>query len=187
VKTTAAARAVLRELHRLRIREDAWQIPRSEAEVLYDLVLKHNCKLGVEIGTSYGYSGLHIAAALAQTGGVLHTIDISRKKYDASREAFKRAGFGDIIVSHLGDARRVVPAILGNFDFVFLDADKQNIKEYFNLVWPRIQPGGILLTDNVSTHPELMPFVSFLHRLPDARSGTIQVGNGLEVTNKKAK
>lgn len=187
MKTTAAARAVMRELDRLRIREDAWQVPRAEAEALYDLIVSRKCKLGVEIGTSYGYSALHFAAALAQTGGILHTIDISRKKYDASREAFKRAGFGDIIVSHLGDARRVLPAILGGFDFVFLDADKEQIREYFKLVWPRINPGGMLLTDNINTHPELVPFVQLLHRLPDAKSSTLQVGNGLEVTYKKNK
>jgi len=187
VKTTAAARAVMRELDRLRIRDDAWQIPRGEAEAIYDLIVERDCKLGVEIGTSYGYSALHIAAALAQTGGILHTIDISRKKYDASRQAFKRAGFSDIIVSHLGDARRVVPAILGNFDFVFLDADKEQIKEYFNMVWPRINPGGMLLTDNVNTHPELVPFVQSLHRLRDARTSTLGVGNGLEVTTKKTR
>jgi predicted O-methyltransferase YrrM len=187
VKTTAAARVVMRELERLRIREDALQVPRDEAEALYDLILARKCKVGVEIGTSYGYSGLHLAAALAQTGGILHTIDISRKKYDASREAFKRAGFTDIIVSHLGDARRVLPVILGNFDFVFLDANKEQIKEYFKLVWPRINAGGMMLTDNVNTHPELIPFVQSLHRLPDARSSTLAVGNGVEVTYKKTR
>jgi predicted O-methyltransferase YrrM len=186
VKASAAARAVMRELHRLRIRDDAWQIPRTEAEALHDLVLRRQCKLGVEIGTSYGYSALHFAAALRQTGGRLHTIDIRKKKCDAARQAFERAGLDDIITCHLGDARDVIPIIPGQFDFAFLDADKQQIHEYFDLIWPRLRIGGMMLTDNVATHPELVPFVDFLHRLPDAESGTLQIGNGVEVTYKKA-
>jgi len=187
VKTSATARVVMRELHRLRIREDALQIPKAEAEALYDLVLRRKCKLGVEVGTSYGYSALHLGAALEQNGGILHTIDIKKEKFDAARKSFEKAGMSDVIVSHLGDARRVLPAIPGEFDFVFLDADKKQIEQYFDLAWPRIKPGGMLLTDNVTTHPELVPFVQFLHRLPNATSGTLQVGNGVEVTYKKAK
>jgi caffeoyl-CoA O-methyltransferase len=186
VKASTAARAVMRELHRLRIREDAMQIPRTEAEALHDLVLKNDCKLGVEIGTSYGFSALHFAAALRQTGGKLHTIDIKKKKCDAARLSFIRAGMDDIITCHLGDARDVIPIIPGEFDFAFLDADKKQIHAYFDLVWPRLKIGGMMLTDNVATHPELVPFVDFLHRLPDADSGTMQIGNGVEVTYKKA-
>jgi predicted O-methyltransferase YrrM len=178
-------RIVMDELDRLRTRDDAWQIPRPEAEALYDLVLRHQYKLGVEIGTSYGYSGLHFAAALSHTGGKLHTIDISQKKFDASRQAFARAGLSNLIVSHLGDALIVLPTIPGDFDFAFLDATKDETRAYFDLVWPRIRPGGVVLTDNITTHPELKPYVQFLRGLPDATSHTLEVGNGVEVTQKK--
>jgi predicted O-methyltransferase YrrM len=179
-----ATSAVMDELDRLRTRDDAWQIPRDEARALYDLVLKHRYKTGVEIGTSYGFSALHFAAALRDTGGTLHTIDISPKKYDASRDAFERAGLSDIIVSHLGDALNILPTILGDFDFAFLDAAKDQSRSYFKLTWPRIRVGGVLLTDNVTTHEELAAFVKFLRAQPDAKSSTLSVGNGVEVTYK---
>jgi predicted O-methyltransferase YrrM len=185
MKVSPAARKVMDELDHLRTRDDAWQIPRAEAEALYELVLSHQYTLGVEIGTSYGYSGLHFAAALAQTGGKLHTIDVSQKKFDASRLAFERAGLPETIINHLGDARNVLATIVGRFDFAFLDAVKEQTREYFNLVWPRIRPGGVVLTDNVTTHASLQPFVRFLRSLPDADSSTLKIGNGVEVTFKK--
>src|SRR5271169_308050 len=71
--------------------DDTWQIPRIEGELLYQLALAVRAKLIVEVGTSYGFSGLFWAAALRQTKGTLHTIDISQKKFDASRRHFERA------------------------------------------------------------------------------------------------
>ena len=62
-------------------RDDHWQIPRVEGDLLYHIALSANAKLIVEIGTSYGFSGLHWAAALRHTDGKLHTIDVSEKKF----------------------------------------------------------------------------------------------------------
>jgi caffeoyl-CoA O-methyltransferase len=176
--------AVMDELDRLRTRDDAWQVPREEAEALYELVLNKHFKLGVEIGTSYGYSGLHFGAAMRKTGGKLHTIDINKKKFDSSRQSFEKAGLTDCIVSHFGDARTVLPTITGRFDFAFLDANKPQTREYFDLVWPRLEPGGVVLTDNINTNPELGSFVKFVRQVAGAKSSTLEIGNGVEVTIK---
>ncbi|HZK80106.1 MAG TPA: class I SAM-dependent methyltransferase, partial [Humisphaera sp.] len=93
--------------------DDAWQIPRIEGEFLYQVALASQAKLIVEVGTSYGFSGLFWSAALQQTGGMLHTIDIAQKKFDASRKHFERAGVGKYIVNHLGDALIELPKIAG--------------------------------------------------------------------------
>src|SRR5436190_1892570 len=82
-------------------RDDHWQIPRVEGEMLHQIALASGAKKIVEIGTSYGFSGLWWGAALQETGGQLHTIDISRKKYDSSRQTFDRAGLEDTIVNYL--------------------------------------------------------------------------------------
>src|ERR1700716_2086741 len=93
-------RSLIDEVDALRkTREDAWQIPREEGEILYQIALASRAKVVVEVGTSYGFSGLFWSAALAHTGGVLHTIDISQKKYDASRKHFERAGVAERVVS----------------------------------------------------------------------------------------
>lgn len=167
-------------------RDDTFQVPRVEAELLYHIALACGARTIVELGTSYGFSGLFWAAALQRTGGTLHTIDISQKKYDASRAYFDRAGLGRAVVSHLGDATEVAPKIAGPIDIAFMDAsDKQLSRQYFELLWPKVRPGGSVLTDNVTTHrQELAEFVSFVRGRGDASSVETPIGNGLEWTVK---
>lgn len=175
------------ELERLRAeRDDHWQVPREEGEVLYQLALASNAKVIVEAGTSYGFSGLFWGAALKRTGGLLHTIDNDPYKVESSRNTFERAGLAGVVVNHLGDARDVLPAIEGAIDIVFLDAgNKRTVRELFDPVWPRVRKGGSVATDNATTHrADLAPFVRYVRSLPDAASTEIPVGNGIEWTVK---
>jgi predicted O-methyltransferase YrrM len=178
--------AAIDELDRLRkTRDDHWQIPRVEGELLHHIALSSNAKTIVEVGTSYGFSGLFWGAALRQTGGVLHTIDVSQKKYDASRATFQQAGLGDVIRNHLGDAHDVLVSLNGPIDLAFIDADKPACRAYFDLLWPKIRKGGAILTDNATTHrAELADYVKHLRGLPDATSVEVAVGNGIEWTIK---
>ncbi|HZL38155.1 MAG TPA: class I SAM-dependent methyltransferase [Tepidisphaeraceae bacterium] len=179
--------ALIDEVDALRTtRDDAWQIPRVEGEMLYQIALVSGARRIVEVGTSYGFSGLFWAAALKQTGGVLHTIDISQKKYDASRQHFQRAGVSGQVVNHLGDALQVLSQIEAPIDIAFLDGtDKESSQKYFDLVWPRIRPGGSVLTDNTKTHPrELSDYMQYTRSRPDATSIELPVGNGVEWTVK---
>jgi predicted O-methyltransferase YrrM len=174
------------ELDELRkSRDDAWQVPRVEGELLYQLALATRAKVIVEIGTSYGFSGLFFAAALKQTGGVLHTIDASQKKFDSSKATFAKADLATLIKNHLGDARTILPQVTGPFDLAFIDADKPSCRAYFDLVWPRLRAGGSVITDNAVTHrAELADFVRHVRSLPEAHSVEIPVGNGIEWTVK---
>jgi predicted O-methyltransferase YrrM len=179
--------ALIDEVDALRqTRDDHWQIPRIEGELLYQLALSCKAKLIVEVGTSYGFSGLFWSAALQQTGGVLHTIDISQKKFDASRAHFDRAGVGKHVVNHLGDAAIELPKISGPIDIVFLDgSDKVSSINYFNIIWPSLRAGGSVLTDNTRTHPEeLKDYVAFVRARTDATSIDVPIGNGVEWTVK---
>jgi predicted O-methyltransferase YrrM len=179
--------ALIEEVDGLRkIHDDTWQIPRIEGELLYQIALAVRAKLIVEVGTSYGFSGLFWAAALQQTGGTLHTIDISQKKFDASRQHFQRAGVAGIVVNHLGDALTELPKISGPIDIAFLDgSDKESSREYFDIVWPRLRAGGSVLTDNTRTHPEdLADYVQYVRGRTDATSADLPVGNGVEWTVK---
>src|SRR3954468_6286437 len=104
--------AAIEELDALKkTRDDHWQIPRPEGDLLHHIPLTANAKVIVEIGTSYGFSALFWGAALQQTGGRLHTIDIAQKKFDSSKETFKKAGLATTITNHLGDAQHVLPTI----------------------------------------------------------------------------
>ncbi|MDB5173644.1 MAG: putative O-methyltransferase [Phycisphaerales bacterium] len=179
--------SVIDELDELRkTRDDAWQIPRVEGELLYQFALACGAKTVVEVGTSYGFSGLFWAAALKRTGGKLHTIDISQKKYDSSQATFRRAGLGEVVVNHLGDAVEVLPTLKGPVDIAFLDGiDKKQSRRYFELIWPAVRKGGSVFTDNTQTHPEeLADYVRFARSRPDAVSTEIPIGNGVEWTVK---
>jgi predicted O-methyltransferase YrrM len=156
-----------------------------EGELLRQIVLSSGAKRIVEIGTSYGFSGLFWASGLRRTGGHLHTIDVSQKKFDASRKTFERAGVSDLVTNHLGDARAVVPALPDGIDIAFIDADKPSCRAYFDLLWPKLRAGGSILTDNATTHrEELAEYVKYVRSRPDAISAEVAVGNGLEWTVK---
>lgn len=166
-------------------KDDAWQIPRVEGELLHHIALSAGAKVVVEVGSSYGFSGLFWGAAMQQTGGKLHTIDISEKKFEASKATFAKAGLGDVIVNHLGDAQEVLKRIAGPIDIAFIDADKPACRAYFDLVWPKLRAGGAVLTDNATTHrAELAEYIKHLRSLPDASSVEVAVGNGIEWTIK---
>lgn len=170
-----------------RSRDDAWQIPRPEGELLFHIALASSARVVIEAGTSYGFSGLFWAAAMAQTGGTLHTIDIDPKKVEAARDTFARAGLSRHVVQHAGDIRDVFKSLTGPADIVFLDAgDKSQTLDYFHLAWKLVRPGGSVLTDNATTHrQELASFVEHVRGRPDAHSVEIAVGNGLEWTIKR--
>src|SRR6476661_8208238 len=116
----AAIDQLIDELDRLRMtRDDAWQIPRPEGDLLYHIALSMKAQTIVEIGTSYGFSALHWAKALQKTGGHLHTIDRDENKYHSSRETFARAGVDQIITNHLGDAQQILRTLVGPIDIGF--------------------------------------------------------------------
>ena len=102
----------------------------------------------LEIGTYTGYSALCLCEGM-QENGVLHTIDIKEELLDFQRKYFDQSPWGKQIVQHLGEALTIVPTISSKFDLVFIDADKENYINYFNLIVPKMNKGGIILSDNV--------------------------------------
>ncbi len=107
-----------------------------------------NPKNILEIGTYTGYSALCLAEGL-QKNGELHTIDINEELVDFQRRYFDASNFGNQIHQHLGNALDIVPQLKTNFDIVFIDADKENYSNYFHLIIDKLNPGGIILSDNV--------------------------------------
>lgn len=102
----------------------------------------------LEIGTYTGYSALCLCEGM-QENGVLHTIDIKEELVDFQRKHFDKSPWGKQIVQHLGEAIDIIPALDIKFDLVFIDADKENYLNYFELIVPRMNKGGIILSDNV--------------------------------------
>ena len=102
----------------------------------------------LEIGTYTGYSALCIAEGL-EKNGIIHTIDINEELKEIQNKYFKKSGFENQIHQHIGNAIEIIPKINECFDFVYLDADKENYDKYFDLVIDKIVSGGVLISDNV--------------------------------------
>jgi caffeoyl-CoA O-methyltransferase len=102
----------------------------------------------LEIGTYTGYSALCLCEGM-QEGGQLHTIDIKEELVDFQRKHFDKSPWGTQIIQHLGEAVDIIPTLDVKFDLVFIDADKENYINYFNIILPKMNKGGIILSDNV--------------------------------------
>jgi len=102
----------------------------------------------LEIGTYTGYSALCLCEGL-QKNGMLHTIDIKEELVDFQRKYFDKSHWGKQIVQHLGEAVAIIPTLDLKFDLVFIDADKENYIRYFEMILPKMNKGGIILSDNV--------------------------------------
>jgi caffeoyl-CoA O-methyltransferase len=102
----------------------------------------------LEIGTYTGYSALCLAEGLAP-GGKIITIDINEELENRVRKNFSASPFASVIEFICGDARKIIPGLNINPDLVFIDADKKGYAEYYNLILPKLRPGGWILVDNV--------------------------------------
>ena len=102
----------------------------------------------LEIGTYTGYSAICLARGLKK-GGELHTIDINEELEDFACSFIQKAGLKDCVKMHVGDALNIVPKLQKKWDLVFIDADKENYINYYNLVFDSVRQGGVIIFDNV--------------------------------------
>lgn len=107
-----------------------------------------NPKFILEIGTYTGYSAICIAEGISNEA-TIDTIDKNEELEDIQNKYFKKSGFRDQIKQHIGNALEIIPTLNKKFDLVFIDADKSNYCNYFNLVIGKMKKGGIILSDNV--------------------------------------
>ena len=101
----------------------------------------------LEVGTFTGYATLCIAEALPE-GGRVHTIEIDDELEDFIRKGFDDSPFSDRIILHIGDALETVPGLGLMFDMIFLDAEKREYPDYYNVLMDYLKPGGYMLADN---------------------------------------
>src|SRR5215213_4687938 len=102
----------------------------------------------LEIGTYMGYSALCLAEGLRDDGKII-TLDVDEETNAIAKSFWARSEFRDKIEARLGNATEIIPTLAETFDLVFIDADKPNYANYFDLVFPKLRGGGIILADNV--------------------------------------
>src|SRR5690625_4218431 len=120
--------------------DDHWQVPADEALLLAQLVRLGRCSSVCEIGMSYGFSTLHLAAAASEFKGQLHSIDNDPKKIEATTSHLQEAGLDSFAALHLGDGVEQLRELQPDrpFDFVFIDADKPQYLHYFDALLPNL-------------------------------------------------
>ncbi len=109
----------------------------------------------LEVGTFTGYSALCLAKGL-QPNGNLHTIELREEDADIAQNYFTKSSQSDQIILHRGNALEVIPTLDKTWDLVFIDADKTNYINYYELTLPRLKKGGVVLADNVLFHGEVL-------------------------------
>ena len=108
----------------------------------------------LEIGTFTGFSTLCLAEGLTATG-TLDTIELRAEEANSARVHFNASAKGQQIISHIGDAKNILPTLHKQWDLVFIDADKTGYIEYVNLVLPMLSDKGVIIADNVLFHGQV--------------------------------
>ena len=192
-ETVAALLAAMRE-DDARAREttdDKWLRPRSlhpdAAEFLHLLARAANAKAILEIGTSVGYSTVHLALAAQETGGHVTTLELLPAKYEAAQVNLARGGLSPYVTQHLGDALELLPMLPGPWDLVFLDPEKELYVDAWNRFKDHVRPGGLVVADNLLSHAEdLRGYVEAIHADGRFDTLTVPLGLGLEVSYRRA-
>ncbi len=131
-------------------------IPCRDGRFLHDLVVRNGYKRGLEIGTFTGYSALWLGLAFKRTAGRLVTIEVEAASGEEARGNIRRARLEGVVDSRIADAMAEIPGLSGEFDFVFIDANKPDYAKYFELVRGRVGAGGTIVAHNVTNHADDM-------------------------------
>lgn len=156
-----------------------WNVDPNEGAFLRDLAIKVKAKRALEIGTSNGYSGVWTALGLRQTGGHLWTLEIDEGRARFARENFRAAGVESLVTLTLGDALNEIPQLQGPFEFVFIDAWKQDYGRYLELVVPLVPPGGVIVAHNTTNlRDQLLDFIQAVKTHPQLKTTFAEPGPG---------
>lgn len=162
-------------------------ISEEDGRFLRVLVATRGTRRALEIGGASGYSGIWIGQGLRQTGGRLISIEYDPVRAQEAAANIARAGLSDIVQVIHGDAFAEVPKLDGTFDMIFLDAWKQDYKRFFDMTFPRLDPGGVFLAHNVvNKRSDMGDFLDAIAAAPSAWSSIIAPsGEGMSLTYKQ--
>ena len=168
---------------------DAGQLAVSEEDgrFLRLMVASNGAKRALEIGGASGYSAIWIGLGLRETGGRLVTVEYDPVRAKELQHNVRRAGLSDIVEVVAGDAFQAIPKLPGTFDFVFLDAWKKDYKKFFDVVYPRLDKGGLFIAHNVvNKRSEMGDFLDAVQKHPSLWTTIVSPsGEGMSVSLKR--
>ena len=178
---------ILTELEKTQ--KEFWNIPRKTGVLLNMFIKMSNAKNVLEIGTSNGYSGIWLSKALKETGGKLTTIEFYEKRQSVAIENFKQCGTFDIIRPIQGSACDIIKSFSEEekFDFVFIDANKREYVEYFNLIKPHLTPKATIVADNIISHAEkVQTFIDAIDADDEFQYEIVELPGGILIAHRFA-
>ena len=136
-------------------------VSEEDGRFLRVLIAARGAKSILEIGAASGYSGIWLGLGARETGGRVVAIEYDPQRAKEAAANIKLAGLTDVVQVVHGDAFKEIPKLQGAFDFVFLDAWKPDYKKFFDMVFPRLNPGGVFTAHNVvNKKNEMEPFLN---------------------------
>jgi predicted O-methyltransferase YrrM len=163
-------------------------VGREAGTLLYLLATGSQAKRILELGTSYGYSTVWLGAAARATGGKVLSLELKDFKIEHARQALTRAGLSTRVEFHAGDCLETLKTLPGPFDFVLLDVWKDLYLPCFELVHPKLAPGGVICADNMlipeHVRPQAEAYRARVRKTGDMDSVLVDVGNGIEISRK---
>ena len=161
-------------------------IGRHTGQILNILIKGAKARNILEIGTSYGHSTVWLAEAARATGGKVITIDEKAHKQEYARGMIARAGLAAQVDFRLGDAREIISALPGPFDFVLVDLWKDLYIPCFDLFYPKLGPGALVAADNMlrpeSAREDALAYRKHVRSKPRIDSLLLEVGSGVELS-----
>jgi predicted O-methyltransferase YrrM len=140
----------------------------GDARFLRIIIASANLKRGIEVGTATGFGAINMGMAFERNGGELFTIDIDPDMVVKARENLAKVGLDKTVKVVEGDALKMIPTLEGKFDFLFLDALKQDYMKYFKLALPMLKAGAVIVADNVViSGKQMKDFLDFMENDPN--------------------
>jgi len=166
---------------------DLLAVSEEDGRMLRVLVASSGAKRALEIGGANGYSAIWIGLGMRETGGTLVTIEYDPQRARDAEANIRAAGLSDIVRVVSGDAFKAIPAVTGTFDFVFLDAWKKDYQRFFDLVFPRLDRGGLFLAHNVvNKATEMGDFLKTVRTHPGVLTTIVSPsGEGISISWKR--
>ncbi len=140
----------------------------GDAMMLRILVESSGAKRGIEVGSASGFGAINMGIAFERTGGHLYTLEIDPQSAKVCRDNLQKVGLENTVTCIEGDALKTLPTLEGEFDFVFIDAVKQDYLKYLKLIEAKLKPGAVVVGDNVirSARP-MKDFLDYIQNSPD--------------------
>jgi predicted O-methyltransferase YrrM len=140
----------------------------GDAALLRILVESARCKRGIEVGSATGFGAINMGIAFERNGGQLTTLDIDPKMIQTTRENVAAMGLENTVTAIEGDALKTLAGLSGEFDFVFIDALKQDYLKYLKLIESKLKPGAVVVADNViRSERQMKDYLDYVQTSPN--------------------